>query len=783
MRPFLPTLAAAAAVAIAVAWCWLVHDAGVAPPANAPTAAADARTPADLDAAATTNGVEHDPVPAVPPAGLPVPRVEAPGVEAPGAWRVFVVDPSGTPVAGAQVEFGAGRADQTATTDRDGVAAFPSRPRAITNLRVSAGSRHLAAHRGPEAPTVTLPWFGPLHGRLVDRATAAPIAGARVVREHRRCGLCNGDRTVTDADGRFVLPAVPRDEGCAFEFAAPGYPSQTVPLRLPGRGEPVAHTFAIARGVVIEGRCVDAGSRRGVAEAKVRVGWRDKATSTASDGSFRLLHLAEGSEPASLEVTASGYLRTTYEIPLSPPPGALEFALLRATGLAGRVISSSGEPVSGARVRAEARDQAGPTVGGATHVAEEREASRATTDEHGSFVIQGLVPGRAYELAAKAAVFRTRPEQEAVRARAGDRTTAIVLVLTPTSAIPTGTIVGTFRCNGVAGPGQVTWRVGRETSAVSAKANGSFRCKNVPAGPVELVATYEAAGSDLIDGVATAWRRQVVLHADEELRVDVDLQLDLVAITGRVRNADGSPPGTYMVDVVGTDLRRSVWTAPDGRFQVDVPRLAGAIVLHVPFSTRVKTQPGARDVELVLPAWGKIRYRVRGEDGSTGSFEQVWLPAVHFTNCSTSVHAPDPEGFFERNAAQGERLFLCSAPGHAPSLRSVQVRPQTTVDVVLGRGTSVRVRLAPGTAPLDSQSEVMFVDARLPGFQLWDSLAVDGEIARWVRLRAEGEEVPRVEPGTYRFVGEDPAIEFSPPTFVVGTEPVVVDVTWARRAK
>ncbi|HZN38107.1 MAG TPA: hypothetical protein VFD82_04845 [Planctomycetota bacterium] len=766
MRTFLLTLAF---VVVAVAaWCGLPSTPSPDVAANAPVVVADVARETNTVASLELSTEAERTVPGREPERMPAPPVALRS----SAWSVTVVDPDGVPVEGATVRV-EGRREEIASTDRDGIARFAAVPGWRTSVSVRAGNRH-AVCQGDLA-RVTLPWCGPLHGRLVDRATGAPIAGAKVV----------GEGVVTDPNGAFVLPAVARGEGRLFEFEAPEYPRQEVPLRLPGRGEPVAHTFAITRAAVIAGRCVDVESRRGLAEAEVEC--QNRRVSTDADGAFRLLVVpAHAIAEARLTFAAPGYARATYEVPLSPSPGAREFALLRASELSGRVVSAAGDPIPFARVKAQPRDRAARMPADmAQLVDEERDYPRAFADEHGAFVVSGLVPGRAYELEAQERGFKARPDQEPV-VRAGDRTDPIVLVLTPIAAIPTGTIVGTFRCNGVPVRGRIDWRVGRAAGQVATKADGSFRCKGVPAGAVELTAKREAEeGSTLlIGGSAAEWRRKLELRANEELRVDVDLRLDLVPITGRVRNADGSPAGCQLVDVVGADCWESVMTTPDGSFQVDVLRSAGAVTLGVAHRARVAVHPGARDVEIVLPPWGIVRYRVRGEDGSSGSIEQVWLLPERWSSCCTGtrVHAPDPDGFFELHVAQGERLFLCSAPGHASTLRSVQVGAHATVDVVLGRGTSVRMRLRAGAPGPDSRSEVLLVDGRLVDFRASDYFGYDG-VAHWVRLRAEGEEVQHVDPGTYRLVAVDPAIEITPATIAVGSAPVVVDVTWTRRAK
>ncbi|MBN1208525.1 MAG: carboxypeptidase regulatory-like domain-containing protein [Myxococcaceae bacterium] len=127
-----------------------------------------------------------------------------------GVIEGFVVDAQGNPAAGAEVQV-SGRDPQVVTTGQGG--GF--------SVEVEPGEHTVSARRGDEAGSLDRPvivsagrtvrdvWVrlgqgAVMEGRVVSRATGAPIAGASVdVSPYRQ----NGDsgRTVTDGEGRFSV--------------------------------------------------------------------------------------------------------------------------------------------------------------------------------------------------------------------------------------------------------------------------------------------------------------------------------------------------------------------------------------------------------------------------------------------------------------------------------------------------------------------------------------------------------------------------------------------------
>lgn len=229
---------------------------------------------------------------------------------------------------------------------------------------------------------------GSLAGRVLDRDTCLPLAGAVVWPESDP-----GCWVRTDAGGAFVLHgiAVPRESGLAA--AALGHESGFVSLQ-PGT-PPI---FALAASVALTGVVADARGRP-LADAAVevsRLGLEEEEVRfahTSADGGFRVPGLRAGAS-YSVSAVLPGFspVSTAVAIPQpAAPVPALRLVLGRGHTVVGRVADDRGRPVAGARV--ELRPGINGRVAASEPEVREKAFQRTRTDGDGKFKLPHLPTG------------------------------------------------------------------------------------------------------------------------------------------------------------------------------------------------------------------------------------------------------------------------------------------------------------------------------------------------------------------------------------------------------
>lgn len=246
-----------------------------------------------------------------------------------------VVDPQGSPVAGAEVVGRFPRTDvgermQLARSDRDGNFIMPNLPTS-GSIRITASSATLSSKsaivagiRDPDLTTVPLEPFDALSvsGRAID-TLGRPIAGAAVRIVSRRSDRVGGpidegfllfdgsQQIYTDIDGRFATPKQLRaDRSYRVDIDAPGM----MPVRTEAVDSAQWHTLDFGDIVLpptprlraVVGQVVDQAGRP-VADAVVRQagdGPRPTRAISDADGRFRIGGVYEG--PAWLLVSHDG---------------------------------------------------------------------------------------------------------------------------------------------------------------------------------------------------------------------------------------------------------------------------------------------------------------------------------------------------------------------------------------------------------------------------------------------------------------------------------------------
>ena len=316
-----------------------------------------------------------------------------------------VVDPSGAPIAGADVATVAHPWRRLETLNLDGRRLEIAGPRtrtavdgtismrlargALVDLNVRAQGRaeiRLQRRQAGERVRVVLPRGVSLVVATKDEAGAV-VQGARV-RLFRAADAGDPDferEAVTDAGGRCRFDALP--SACSGVIDADTSTSSLSwkQIVLPESGESVIDVVLV-RGRSVRGRVVDADTSTPLAGARVGVGWTlRQAVTSRADGAYDLLGVP--SDVAEIHAASDGYARGQAK---AGDDGVVDIALHRGIGVRGRVVGATGDPIVGALVSVIASWSESGT--------QELSLAHASTDEGGRFSVSGLAPDRAHAL-------------------------------------------------------------------------------------------------------------------------------------------------------------------------------------------------------------------------------------------------------------------------------------------------------------------------------------------------------------------------------------------------
>ncbi len=384
-----------------------------------------------------------------------------------GRWiEGTATDEADRPVAGARVRLlRSGTLDRIAatTTDVDGsfAIAFSFGPAELvveadgfipaSSSRVAPGERHdVVLRRGIV-----------VRGRVIDAATEAPVADAKV-----RIGV-TAIQTTSDDDGTFTLCLPPFvasldvdvDDSYGRWSRSPFLPAQY--------GEIVVPLAPARANAMVFLRVVDDSSGAPVALASA---WPGPTEGLGDD--LHRVGAIRGASGDLARVLAQGFLETIVDVPAGrgrTRDDAVEVRLARAAQITGRVRAAGGRPVAAATVHARSRIQnpiAGRSVVGAWW------KRTVTADEAGRFTLDGALPLSRYDVTARAPAFATRTVDVSPTADGAD----VAIDLAPGRTLE-GVVVGDE--DGAPVP-RATVLVGREPVAVSDD-DGRFRVEDLPA--------------------------------------------------------------------------------------------------------------------------------------------------------------------------------------------------------------------------------------------------------------------------------------------------------------
>lgn len=333
--------------------------------------------------------------------------------------RVFgqVQDSQGRPISGAEVDVAAAapktrlsrilpEAAARATTDGQGRFTFAGLPAAELDLVVRKGGFAAETFRGLRLPSnqpavdlgkIVLRPGAAIRGRVVD-SRQRPIAAARIyeVEDLRRfealADSLAGEEPAARSSSRgdFTLPDLPAGSAVHVLVVAEGYrPEGLRGVRVP-TAQPL--TVTLAEAFTAHGRVLEE-SGEPVPGAKVELSWQEvlpgvpgdlpvggalyRNSTTDSEGRFTLAGVPGGASEISILAYAFRPLeRQRLVLPLADSATEPTFVLERGALLEGRVATSDGRPVAGARIDAGT-------------------ARIAVSDDEGLYALAGLDPGDA----------------------------------------------------------------------------------------------------------------------------------------------------------------------------------------------------------------------------------------------------------------------------------------------------------------------------------------------------------------------------------------------------
>ncbi|HEX5041680.1 MAG TPA: carboxypeptidase regulatory-like domain-containing protein [Candidatus Polarisedimenticolaceae bacterium] len=587
---------------------------------------------------------------------------------------------------------------------------------AVLALALVPGLR--AAEKAPSKPTPVV-----LRGTVVGPASekapsGAPIAKAKVavvvtdpqVLSRRAGESIPPVRAETAADGTFAVPGL-AGKTFTVRVQAPGF----APFEVQDVGAGAVLKVRLAQGLSIEGRVLDAASRKPVPGVSV-VG-RTRASRgmpeemlpqavTDAEGRFRLADLAPG--VVSVEARGATWARATEDAVAVPQRGPLELVVRPGGRLAGRVLDMEGKPVEGVTVRVE------PAA--LERLRDVLRQQPVRTDAKGAFSFEGLQAGDTYRISASKKGF-SRASAGPFPIKAGTVKEDVELKLDPSAALrvrlvdqdgkPVSALeVAVYPESDARGPrGGSTNDV--PDDQIAAEGDGRFRISGLPVG--------KAAVELLPDGYASIERKDLKLEPGKTGELGTLTVREGRVLRGRVLDGNGGPVegatvrGFWMAD--GRFKSRQAESGGDGRFRMSglsEGALQALMVSAKGFASKTENGvPTDQEAEIALERAGAIVGRVLLEDTrdpvpakveATPEARAETMSGMRFQfGFNEDVFADASGNFRVENLAPGKYTLIATLPGKAPArVAGLEVRSEDVADagtVLLKEGLALHGRV------------------------------------------------------------------------------------------
>ncbi len=388
-------------------------------------------------------------------------------------------------------------------------------------------------------------------GRVLDRDLNSPIAGAQVVARNESTGRIH--LTETAAEGSFAFRNL---EAVAHEVWVEGYqPNPAVTVAVPV-AQPLE--LAVSLGGAIVGRAVTAEGQQPVAGAQVQAqdlaNGQSYSAETDPEGYYRILGLADSSYQVSLE--AEGYIAPEMQVAevLAGHETTTSFSLVTGGGVAGKILSRTGVPVSGATVRAfSLSGSPGRTT---------------TSGASGEYTLAGLAPG-AYEILASA-VSHGAAAVPNVAVIAGEIRPGVDLTLTSPATLA-GKVLDATTAQPIWGASVALDERSADYASAVTDASGLYTLTGAAPGARKVWVWAEGYQEQILS---------VTLNPGAQTSLNVSLQ-PLASISGTVRQAGGnslvnapvmltSTNGVILMSTTDAQGKFAFGNLPDGTYTLAV---------------------------------------------------------------------------------------------------------------------------------------------------------------------------------------------------------------------
>ncbi|MCY3971159.1 MAG: carboxypeptidase regulatory-like domain-containing protein, partial [Acidobacteria bacterium] len=318
--------------------------------------------------------------------------------------RFRVRAPDGAPAPGVLLRTGGKAKAPLALTNEQGEAIVGSVAGTGAAYEVQRWDNAFARVSQPDATPaeriVDLRLEAPLRipGRIVDRVSGAPVAGAAlwVVGSP-------GENAQSGPTGEFLLNSRPREESIHLRVSASGYVSTGVSAGIPEYGVTDETTVTLRPAAPLYGFVTDAADQpiagasisaqpRATESITSMIAIRPQRATSADDGSFRMAGIVYDN-PYRLTIRAKGFASFAIDLPPYEPgatAGPVRIRLPEGRPARGRVVDTDGNPVAGAEVTLRWPEQKRPRFAS-------RRDTDATepveTDAQGAFVIATVKTG------------------------------------------------------------------------------------------------------------------------------------------------------------------------------------------------------------------------------------------------------------------------------------------------------------------------------------------------------------------------------------------------------
>lgn len=553
-------------------------------------------------------------------------------------------------------------------------------------------------------------------GRIVDRVSGAPVAGAAIW-----VTGSPGENAQSGPTGQFVLNSRPREESTQVWVSAGGYVSTGVSAGVPEYRVTDEATVALRPAAPLYGFVTDAADQpvvgadisaqpRGTESIASLISIRPQRATSADDGSFRMAGIVYHN-PYRLTIRAEGFASFAVDLPPYEPGatvGPVRIRLPEGRQARGRVVDTDGSPVAGAEVKLRWPEQKQPRFPG---LRDADATEPVATDDQGAFVIAGVKTGE-YGLHVSHAEFVSQGDVaiEVPEGRGevdlGDFTLVpgaeiLGVVVDPDQEPVEGALVQFLEY----GPN-------RNERSARTDAEGSFKLTGLPHEQVDLTVEAEGYPSFAVRGARPATGEPILIQLVRG-----------ASLSGRVLTATGTAAVDARVNLepdMQTRLRGRILslrdlrsrTDGDGRFSFG-QLFPGTWSVEASVGTEaVRTDPlelisGAeRTIELHLHAQDQLTVIVTASSGRPVTEAQIRLEPKDGAQ-SREFDLTDGSGRAQLEVRAGPATLTVKHPDHLDETREIVVGPGSTelaVQLQAGGEINGLVRSASG-APVPATVE------------------------------------------------------------------------------